>query len=206
MASWTSARPPRRSPAGARRYFAGPDTYVRAPVKAISDAAGSYLYANWDGSRRNQLHELAAAERSSVRTMSRTPERTPVPLPTRPRPHAGRRCSAPSVSADRDTRPPDSSGRNSPQARRRARCGSFSTRSVSSMISVDRRPVVVRRPRVGDAAVLGEIKPVPTHPLPRRRVRFAPAQRGHRPWRAARRACRRARTSRRRASRRGRAA
>jgi len=49
-------------------YFAGPDSYVRAPIKSISASGGHYLYANWDGSRRNNLHDLAT--RKSTRPTS----------------------------------------------------------------------------------------------------------------------------------------
>ena len=41
------------------RYVTGPDSFVRVPVRAISDTGGAYLYANWDGSQRNNLHDLA---------------------------------------------------------------------------------------------------------------------------------------------------
>jgi hypothetical protein len=40
-------------------YVTGPDSYVRVPVRAISTIGGAYLYANWDGSRRNNLHDLS---------------------------------------------------------------------------------------------------------------------------------------------------
>lgn len=65
---------------GRARYFAGPDAYVRAPVRAFSDAGGTYLYANWDGSRRNQLHDLAAAGRRSLRSAAHrtSPPASPV--------------------------------------------------------------------------------------------------------------------------------
>lgn len=41
-------------------YVTGPDSYVRVPVRAISATGGPYLYANWDGTQRNNLHDLAA--------------------------------------------------------------------------------------------------------------------------------------------------
>lgn len=41
-------------------YVTGPDSYVRIPVRAISATGGPYLYANWDGTQRNNLHDLAA--------------------------------------------------------------------------------------------------------------------------------------------------
>lgn len=44
-------------------YVTGPDSYVRVPVKAIPETGGAYLYANWEGSQRNNLHDLAPAAR-----------------------------------------------------------------------------------------------------------------------------------------------
>lgn len=44
---------------GEVRYVAGPDSYVRARVRSIPALGGPYLYANWDGTRRNNLHDLA---------------------------------------------------------------------------------------------------------------------------------------------------
>ncbi|MFF1571437.1 hypothetical protein ACFVWR_01720 [Leifsonia sp. NPDC058292] len=69
---------------GRARYVAGPDSYVRAPIKAIAASGGAYLYANWDGSRRNNLHDLATidrrpATRSAVRTASGRSERAALP-------------------------------------------------------------------------------------------------------------------------------
>jgi hypothetical protein len=52
FASWQIAR-------GEATYFAGPDSYVRARVRSIPALGGPYLYANWDGTRRNNLHDLA---------------------------------------------------------------------------------------------------------------------------------------------------
>lgn len=45
---------------GRAEYIARPDSFVRARIRAISSVAGPYLYANWDGTRRNNLHQLAA--------------------------------------------------------------------------------------------------------------------------------------------------
>jgi hypothetical protein len=45
---------------GEATYVTGPDSYSRVPVRAISALGGAYLYANWDGTRRNNLHDLAA--------------------------------------------------------------------------------------------------------------------------------------------------
>lgn len=63
-------------------YVTGPDSYVRVPVRAISATGGAYLYANWDGTRRNNLHDLAAVRvrrlSSEVATDTRVVEpRTP---------------------------------------------------------------------------------------------------------------------------------
>jgi hypothetical protein len=44
---------------GEADYFAGPDSYVRTRVRSIPALGGPYLYANWDGTRRNNLHDLA---------------------------------------------------------------------------------------------------------------------------------------------------
>ena len=46
---------------GRTQYVAGPDSFVRARVRAIPSVAGLYLYANWDGTRRNNLHQLSPA-------------------------------------------------------------------------------------------------------------------------------------------------
>ncbi|WP_295123286.1 hypothetical protein [uncultured Leifsonia sp.] len=45
---------------GEATYVTGPDSYSRVPVRAISTLGGAYLYANWDGTQRNNLHDLAA--------------------------------------------------------------------------------------------------------------------------------------------------
>ncbi|MFF1879793.1 hypothetical protein [Leifsonia sp. NPDC058230] len=55
---------------GEARYVAGPDSWVRTPVKAMPGIGGGYLFANWDGSRRNNLHDLAPG---------RIPVRLPLP-------------------------------------------------------------------------------------------------------------------------------
>ncbi len=61
---------------GDATYVTGPDSYVRVPVRAISATGGAYLYANWDGSQRNNLIDLAAVR---VRTAS-----TPAPATVTP--------------------------------------------------------------------------------------------------------------------------
>ena len=55
---------------GEATYVTGPDSYVRVPVRSISALGGSYLYANWDGSQRNNLQDLAAVR---VRTLPAAP-------------------------------------------------------------------------------------------------------------------------------------
>jgi hypothetical protein len=60
---------------GDTRYVTGPDSYVRVPVHAISATGGAYLYANWDGSQRNNLHDLAPQVRVlRLRTPAVDPE------------------------------------------------------------------------------------------------------------------------------------
>jgi hypothetical protein len=61
-------------------YFAGPDSFVRARVRSIPALGGPYLYANWDGTRRNNLHDLARGlKRIDVRRQiaDRAPSRLP---------------------------------------------------------------------------------------------------------------------------------
>ncbi len=47
---------------GDATYVTGPDSWVRVPVRSISATGGAYLYANWDGSQRNNLNDLAAVK------------------------------------------------------------------------------------------------------------------------------------------------
>lgn len=66
---------------GEANYFAGPDSFVRARVRSIPALGGPYLYANWDGTRRNNLHDLARGlRRIDVRRQiaDRAPSRRPV--------------------------------------------------------------------------------------------------------------------------------
>ncbi len=69
-------------------YLAGPNSYVRAPIKAITTDGGTYLYANWDGTRRNNLHDLAPIARRTVSrntiTTPATPTQQKQPRPPRP--------------------------------------------------------------------------------------------------------------------------
>ncbi|KQO62235.1 DUF3892 domain-containing protein [Curtobacterium sp. Leaf261] len=55
-------------------YFAGPSSFDRARVRIMTALGVAYLSANWDGSKRNNLHDLA-------QQMTR-----PVPTIARPRP------------------------------------------------------------------------------------------------------------------------
>lgn len=45
--------------AGHSGYYVAPDDWRRTPVRSLSVLGGSYLFANWDGSKRNMLHDLA---------------------------------------------------------------------------------------------------------------------------------------------------
>ena len=56
---------------GEANYVTGPDSFVRVPVRSISALGGPYLYANWDGSQRNNLQDLAAVR---VRTLPTAPQ------------------------------------------------------------------------------------------------------------------------------------
>jgi hypothetical protein len=48
---------------GRVRFVAGPTSWDRAQVVAREAFGGPYLFANWDGTRRNNLHELALLTR-----------------------------------------------------------------------------------------------------------------------------------------------
>lgn len=57
---------------GEADYFAGPDSFVRARVRSIPALGGPYLYVNWDGTRRNNLHDLARGlKRIDMRSAAR---------------------------------------------------------------------------------------------------------------------------------------
>lgn len=45
--------------AGHAGYYVRADSWKRTPVRSMSFIGGSYLFANWDGSKRNMLHDLA---------------------------------------------------------------------------------------------------------------------------------------------------
>ena len=40
----------------------GPDTWVRSHIKTMHGLGGRYLFANWDGTGRNNLHDLSSLE------------------------------------------------------------------------------------------------------------------------------------------------
>ncbi|WP_144712734.1 hypothetical protein [Curtobacterium pusillum] len=40
-------------------YYVAADSWKRTPVRSLSFLGGAYLFANWDGSKRNMLHDLA---------------------------------------------------------------------------------------------------------------------------------------------------
>jgi hypothetical protein len=42
-------------------YSAGPSSWNRSPVKAVPFLDSAFLFANWDGTRRNNLHDVAVA-------------------------------------------------------------------------------------------------------------------------------------------------
>ena len=45
--------------AGHAGYYVAADSWKRTPVRSMSFIGGSYLFANWDGTKRNMLHDLA---------------------------------------------------------------------------------------------------------------------------------------------------
>jgi len=45
--------------AGHTGWYVAPTPGRRAPVRTLSVLGGAYLFANWDGTRRNNLHDLA---------------------------------------------------------------------------------------------------------------------------------------------------
>lgn len=46
--------------AGHSGYYVAPNGWRRAPVRTLSVLGGAYLFANWDGTKRNNLHDIAA--------------------------------------------------------------------------------------------------------------------------------------------------
>ena len=61
--------------AGHAGYYVAADSWKRTPVRSLSFLGGAYLFANWDGSKRNMLHDLA------FRGPTRSVETKPVPEP-----------------------------------------------------------------------------------------------------------------------------
>ncbi|PZE29883.1 hypothetical protein DEI92_04635 [Curtobacterium sp. MCBD17_034] len=53
--------------AGHSGYYVEATDWRRAPVRTLSVLGGAYLFANWDGSKRNNLHDIAA--RAPVRAV-----------------------------------------------------------------------------------------------------------------------------------------
>ena len=58
--------------AGHGGYYVAADSWKRTPVRSLSFLGGAYLFANWDGSKRNMLHDLA------LRAPTRSIETKPV--------------------------------------------------------------------------------------------------------------------------------
>ncbi|TCU83812.1 hypothetical protein EDF48_10755 [Curtobacterium sp. PhB191] len=52
-------------------YYVAADSWKRTPVRSMSFIGGTYLFANWDGSKRNMLHDLAF--RSPTRAVQTAP-------------------------------------------------------------------------------------------------------------------------------------
>ncbi|OII14587.1 hypothetical protein [Curtobacterium sp. MCBA15_008] len=61
--------------AGHAGYYVAADSWKRTPVRSLSFLGGAYLFANWDGSKRNMLHDLA------FRGPTRSVETKPAPEP-----------------------------------------------------------------------------------------------------------------------------
>jgi hypothetical protein len=58
--------------AGHAGYYVAADSWKRTPVRSMSFIGGAYLFANWDGSKRNMLHDLAF--RAPTRSIETAPE------------------------------------------------------------------------------------------------------------------------------------
>lgn len=56
-------------------YYVAADSWKRTPVRSMSFIGGTYLFANWDGSKRNMLHDLAF--RSPTRSIAPAPAPEP---------------------------------------------------------------------------------------------------------------------------------
>jgi hypothetical protein len=64
---------------GRVRFVAGPTSWDRTEVTAREAYNGVYLYANWDGTRRNNLLELAGAQPDSREFGHSLPRRVRIP-------------------------------------------------------------------------------------------------------------------------------
>jgi hypothetical protein len=62
--------------AGRASFSAGPTTWDCSPVTAHDAFGGAYLFANWDGTRRNNLHQLAPRTEGPVRRPDAAPTNT----------------------------------------------------------------------------------------------------------------------------------
>jgi hypothetical protein len=60
---------------GRSSFFAGPSSWDLAPVETRSVLGSSFLFANWDGSKRNNLHDLASIKNCvrSLRNVTAAP-------------------------------------------------------------------------------------------------------------------------------------
>lgn len=63
--------------AGRATFVAGPSSWDLVPVTARDALGGPYLYANWDGTRRNNLHDLAARGTGEPAARRPSPSRSP---------------------------------------------------------------------------------------------------------------------------------
>lgn len=62
--------------AGRASFSAGPTTWDCTLVTAHDAFGGAYLFANWDGTRRNNLHQLAPRTESPARRTHPEPTKT----------------------------------------------------------------------------------------------------------------------------------
>ncbi|WP_439692609.1 hypothetical protein ACRQ4B_17210 [Curtobacterium sp. SP.BCo] len=61
-------------------YYVAADSWKRTPVRSMTFIGGAYLFANWDGSKRNMLHDLAfRAPTRSVQVVPAAPSRPRLP-------------------------------------------------------------------------------------------------------------------------------
>ncbi|MCL9666163.1 hypothetical protein L2091_13110 [Curtobacterium albidum] len=62
--------------AGHAGYYVAADSWKRTPVRSMSFIGGSYLFANWDGTKRNMLHDLAFRMPTRAIEVVQQPRRT----------------------------------------------------------------------------------------------------------------------------------